>query len=76
MQAKNLLLSHFSQRYHISPLTTLKDPMKICSISMAVDFLKFDSNSVSSLSSLQGIQTGLAKAWEARDDFVDFLPIR
>ena len=68
MKAKNLLLTHFSQRYHIAPLESLSDPYGLCSISLAVDFLKFNSEALPSLETLQKCQTQLAKAWEAQDE--------
>jgi ribonuclease BN (tRNA processing enzyme) len=64
MRAKHLLLTHFSQRYPIAPLTSLSDPNNHTSVSLGVDLMEFTSSSLPYMAQLQSIQTDLANAWD------------
>lgn len=68
MNAKCLLLTHFSQRYHIAPLQPINSPF--CAISFATDFFKFDSNSIFEANILQEPLIALAQAWEDQDNHI------
>ena len=69
MNAKNLLLTHFSQRYHISPTVELEDPSRhVPCIALGTDFMKFSLRNMNRLSAFQSVQVALSKEWENNEN--------